>query len=109
MRPALCSVEGVEETMKNETETTGSPDEKTRIDGDRVIHTPKGALYQGDSAEPPRGLTNEQSQNQRTGWNIAEREIREAAQGEGQATEWGDTNERQPAPGKPHKGDSDDF
>lgn len=84
--------------MKKNDETGSSPDRKTRIEGDRVIHTPKGNVYRGDAAEPPRGLTSEQAENQRTGWNVAEREIREAAQGEGQATEWGDVTERQPAP-----------
>lgn len=95
--------------MKNSDETNGSPDRKTRVEGNRVIHTPKGNVYRGDSAEPPRGLTNDQSQNQRTGWNVAEREIREGAQGTGQATEWGDVTERQPEPGKVRKGDRDDF
>jgi hypothetical protein len=99
----------VEATKKNDDKTGSSPDRKARIEGDRVIHTPKGNLYRGDSAEPPRGLTADQSQNQRTGWNVAEREIRDGAQGTGQATEWGDVTERQPTPGKPGKGDTDDF
>jgi hypothetical protein len=71
--------------MKNDGNAAGSADRKT-IEGDRVIHTPKGNLYRGDSGEPPRGLTNDQSQNQRTGWNVAEQEIRDGAQGTGQAT-----------------------
>lgn len=79
---------------------TGSPDRKTRIDGDRVIHTPNGRVYGGhDGVERPIGLTPEQAENQRTGWKIDERQVREAAQGEGQATEWGDTAARQPVPG----------
>jgi hypothetical protein len=79
----------------------GSADRKTRIDGDRVIHTPNGQVYSGnDAAERPMGLTAEQAENQRTGWKVDERNVREAAQGEAQATEWGDTGARQPVPGE---------
>jgi hypothetical protein len=56
-----------------------SQDRKTRIKGDRVIHTVKGSLYQGDVSEPPRGLTTEQWNDQRTGHKLNERQIREAA------------------------------
>jgi hypothetical protein len=58
---------------------TMSQDRKTRVKGNRVIHTPKGALYQGDLHERPRGLTTEQAESQRTGAKIDERQVREAA------------------------------
>ena len=57
----------------------GSADRKTRIDGNRVIHTPNGSLYHGDVGERPYGLTTEQWNDQRTGAKIDERQIREAA------------------------------
>ncbi|MBV8520127.1 MAG: hypothetical protein JO197_22225 [Acidobacteria bacterium] len=57
----------------------GSPDRKTRVKGDRVIHIVKGNLYQGDAAERPRGLTTEQWESQRTGAKLDERQTREAA------------------------------
>lgn len=57
----------------------GSQDRKTRIKGDRVIHTVKGSLYHGDVSEPPRGLTTEQWNDQRTGHKLDERQVREAA------------------------------
>jgi hypothetical protein len=60
-------------------EKAGSPDRKTRIDGDRVIHTPKGSVYRGDAAERPYGLTTEQAESQRTGAKLDERQTREAA------------------------------
>ena len=77
----------------------GSTDRKTRVKGNRVIHTPSGALYRGSQSEPPRGLTDEQAEDQRTGVKIDERQVREAAQGERQATEWGDINARASVPG----------
>lgn len=60
-------------------ETAGSQDRKTRIKGDRVIHTVKGTLYSGDRYEGPRGLTNEQQEAQRVGAKLDERQVREAA------------------------------
>ncbi|MEA2491382.1 MAG: hypothetical protein QOH21_3174 [Acidobacteriota bacterium] len=60
-------------------EKAGSQDRKTRVDGNRVIHTVKGSLYHGDQYEPPRGLTNEQYESQRTGAKLDERQTREAA------------------------------
>jgi hypothetical protein len=57
----------------------GSPDRKTRIDGDRVIHTPKGMPYHGDRYAPPYGLTTEQAEAQRSGSKLDERQTREAA------------------------------
>ena len=48
-------------------------DRKTRTKGNRVIHTPKGALYHGDAAERPRGLTTEQAEDQRVGTKIGDR------------------------------------
>ena len=57
-----------------------SPDRKTRVKGNRVIHTTKGAAYQGDRYERPRGLTKEQSEDQRVGNKLDERQVREAAQ-----------------------------
>lgn len=56
-----------------------SPDRKTRVKGDRVIHTPRGNVYRGDLYEGPRGLTNEQKESQRVGAKIDERQTREAA------------------------------
>jgi hypothetical protein len=56
-----------------------SQDRKTRMDGNRVIHTVKGNLYEGNAYEPPRGLTNEQYESQRTGAKLDERQVREAA------------------------------
>ncbi|HKO00248.1 MAG TPA: hypothetical protein VJ032_01060 [Thermoanaerobaculia bacterium] len=58
-------------------EKTGSPDRKTRVDGDRVIHTTAGAVYHGDAAERPRGLTTEQANNQTEGWNVKEQQARD--------------------------------
>lgn len=57
----------------------GSPDRKTRVNGNTVIHTVKGNVYSGDRYEAPRGLTNEQWQDQRTGAKLDERQVREAA------------------------------
>jgi hypothetical protein len=57
----------------------GSQDRKTRVEGDRVIHTVKGSLYQGDRGERPYGLTTEQWEDQRTGAKLDERQVREAA------------------------------
>ena len=56
-----------------------SQDRKTRIKGDRVIHTPKGTLYHGDRYDRPRGLTTEENESQRTGAKLAQRQVREAA------------------------------
>jgi hypothetical protein len=67
---------------------TGSQDRKTRIDGDRVIHTVKGTPYHGDRYSRPMGLTTEQNEEQRTGAKIDERQIREAAAGERESTAW---------------------
>ncbi|HSP34558.1 MAG TPA: hypothetical protein VLU46_09610 [Thermoanaerobaculia bacterium] len=72
--------------------------------GNRVIHTTKGGIYKGDRTDRPRGLTTEQAEDQRTGVKIDERQVREAAQGERQATEWGDISERQPQPGTKTRG-----
>ncbi|HEX2120854.1 MAG TPA: hypothetical protein VHL59_04360 [Thermoanaerobaculia bacterium] len=57
----------------------GDQDRKTRIKGDRVIHTVNGTPYHGDRYEGPRGLTNEQKESQRTGAKLDERQVREAA------------------------------
>jgi hypothetical protein len=57
----------------------GDQDRKTRVKGNRVIHTPKGSLYHGNRYEPPRGLTNEQAEDQRRGAKVDERQVREAA------------------------------
>jgi hypothetical protein len=62
-------------------EKVGSPDRKTRIKGDRVIHTPKGSLYHGDRYEGPRGLTTEQNEARRVGAKMDERQGREYAHG----------------------------
>jgi hypothetical protein len=87
----------------------GSADRKTRQKGDTVFHTTRGGIYHGDNAERPRGLTTEQAEDQRTGVKIDERQVREAARGERQATEWGNPNERQPEPGKAHRRDTDEL
>lgn len=63
-------------------EKVGSPDRKTRVKGDRVIHTTKGMPYHGDRYERPWGLTTEQAEAQRTGPKIDERHVRETAHGE---------------------------
>lgn len=58
-----------------------SQDRKTRIKGDRVIHTVKGKFTPGgvEGGEVPRGLTAEQWEEQRTGHKLDERQVREAA------------------------------
>lgn len=61
--------------------TTGSPDRKTRIDGDRVIHTPNGTLHHGNRYEGPRGLTTEQNEARRTGAKLDERQARQTGFG----------------------------
>jgi hypothetical protein len=86
-----------------------SADRKTRVKGNRVIHTTRGGIYKGDAAERPRGLTTEQAEDQRSGAKIDERQVREAAQGERQATEWGDIRERQPQPGTKKRVKSDEL
>jgi hypothetical protein len=57
----------------------GSQDRKTRVKGDRVIHTVDGTLYHGDRYERPYGLTTEQWEEQRRGAKLDERQVREAA------------------------------
>ena len=69
-------------------EKTGSPDRKTRIKDDRVIHTPQGSLHHGDVYEAPRGLTNEQNEARRVGAKLDERQGREYSHG-GQETKPG--------------------
>lgn len=87
-----------------------SQDRKTRTDDSGVVHhTVRGKLYSGNRNEIPRGLTAEQAENQRTGWDVKDREVREAATGEGQATEWGDLDATQPLPGRGHKRDKDEL
>jgi len=58
-----------------------SPDRKTRVKGNRVIHTPEGTLYHGDRYEGPRGLTNEQKEERRVGAKLDERQGREYSHG----------------------------
>ena len=55
-----------------------SQDRKTRTKGERVIHTVKGTPYHGDRYEAPRGLTTEQSEDQRRGAKLDERQTRES-------------------------------
>lgn len=59
----------------------GSPDRKTRIKGNRVIHTSEGGIYHGDRYEGPRGLTTEQNEARRVGPKMDERQGREYAHG----------------------------
>lgn len=59
----------------------GSQDRKTRIKGDRVIHTVNGSLYHGDRYEGPRGLTNEQAEERRVGTKMDERQGRQFSHG----------------------------
>ena len=56
-----------------------SPDRKTRIEGNRVIHTPKGTLHHDDFNSPPFGLTEEQWEERRRGSKIDERQVLEDA------------------------------
>src|SRR3954469_14768758 len=65
-------------TRRAKARPMSSPDRKTRIKGNRVMHTPKGGVYKGDAAERPRGLTTEQAEDQRRGTKIDERQRREA-------------------------------
>lgn len=85
-------------TKKNDPD---SPDRKTRVEGDRVIHTPAGMPFnhdeRGDGA--PRGLTREQWDEERYGAERDDLDRRYAAAGEHQAGETGDINERHPKPG----------
>jgi hypothetical protein len=53
---------------------------KTRRKGNTVYHAPKGAVYHGDTAERPIGLTTEQAEDQRVGSKLDERQVRDAAQ-----------------------------
>ena len=69
-------------------EKAGSPDRKTRVKGDRVIHTPNGTPYSGNRYEGPRGLTTEQNEARRVGAKLDERQSREYAHG-GQETKPG--------------------
>jgi hypothetical protein len=62
-------------------EKVGSPDRKTRIKGNRVIHTTAGTVYHGDRYEAPRGLTTEQNEARRVGAKMDERQGREYAHG----------------------------
>ena len=94
---------------RQKSQRAGSPDRKTRVKGNRVIHTTKGGVYHGDIADRPRGLTTEQAEEQRVGAKIGERQVREAAQGERQATEWGDIRERQPQPGTKKRAKTDEL
>jgi hypothetical protein len=59
----------------------GSQDRKTRVQGDRVIHTVKGTPYHGDRYEGPRGLTNEQAEERRVGSKVDERQGRQFSHG----------------------------
>jgi hypothetical protein len=59
----------------------GSQDRKTRVKGDRVIHTVKGSLYHGDRYDHPRGLTTEQAEERRVGTKIDERQGRQYSAG----------------------------
>jgi hypothetical protein len=86
--------------QKDPSEKVGSPDRKTRVKGDRVIHTVAGSLYKGNVGEIPRGLTAEQWEAQRTGAKIDERNVREAAQGEHQVSAFGNINETAARPGE---------
>jgi hypothetical protein len=90
-------------------ERAGSADRKTRQKGDTVYHTTRGGIYHGDVAERPRGLTTEQAESQRVGSKIDERQVREAAHGERQATEWGNPAERQPEPGEGRRHQTDEL
>ena len=65
---------------------------KTRIAGDRVIHSDRGIASRGEQGEPPRGLTAEQAEEQRTGDKLNERQVREAAHGNQQSSAVGDVN-----------------
>ena len=53
---------------------------KTRRKGNTVYHAPKGAIYHGDVAERPIGLTTEEAEEQRVGGKLDERQVRDAAQ-----------------------------
>lgn len=59
----------------------GSQDRKTRVDGDRVIHTVNGTPYHGNRYEGPRGLTTEQNEARRVGAKLDERQGREYSHG----------------------------
>lgn len=67
--------------QRGPSEKAGSPDRKTRVRGDRVIHTPNGTPYHGDRYEGPRGLTNEEKEERRVGAKIDERQGRETGFG----------------------------
>lgn len=69
-----------DDLSERDNERAGSADRKTRRDGNRVIHTPNGALFHGEEDDRPRGLTAEQDVNQREGWKLDERQARELAQ-----------------------------
>jgi hypothetical protein len=83
-------------------------DENVRVKGDTVIHTPRGGIFQGSSGDDrPRGLTDEQYNEQLYGTKQDEREVREASHGERQSTPNGDLSERQAIPGEGRKGSDD--
>jgi len=84
-------------------------DRKTRTKDDRVIHTVKGSPYHGDAADRPRGLTTEQAENRRTGWDIKDRQVFEAARGAQQASEAGDPNATMPLPGRMRRNQKDEL
>jgi hypothetical protein len=81
-----------------------SQDRKTRVKGDRVIHTVKGSPYRGDAAERPAGLTTEQAEDQRVGTKIHARQTREAAQGDGMPSAVGNVSARQKRPAEGRRG-----
>lgn len=67
--------------QKNPNQKSGSPDRKTRVDGDRVIHTTEGGIYHGERYEGPRGLTTEQNEARRVGAKLDERQGRQYSHG----------------------------
>src|SRR5690242_3264868 len=91
--------------MKND---DSSQDRKTRVKGDRVIHTVRGGEpYHGNIDDRPRGLTTEEAENRRVGWDIKDRQIFEAAHGEQQASADGDPDATMPLPGRPRRNATD--
>ena len=99
--------------MKNDTHISdgrGSPDKKTRVEGNRVIHSSKGSVNRTALAESPRGLTAEEGEEERVGSKIGNREVREAAQGERQSSASGPISARQSTPGTAeHKAKTDEV
>ena len=87
-----------------------SQDRKTRVEGDRVIHTVGGSIRHGEKNEPPRGLTTDQGNEQRSGAKLDERQTFEAAHGEQQSTPVGDVNRiRENAEGEGRASDTDEV